>query len=510
MISRPTRPCDRRDFLSRMASAAVGLPALGLLVACGAPTASTPSVVSSSAAVNATAASVTTAAMTSASVALTSSQATGVASASVSTAAGPTATTATSASASVAPSSQAAQRAAAQVSISTDWLSGPRGEVMKSVIPEFQRQHPDVKIVEEPITGNYWDTVATLFASDTIADVLLADGYFFSVFRDSGGFVPIDSYLKENGVDLQAYSVVPGVASFGGKLYGMPSQLVVSGWYYNVDLFQADGVKPPDESWTWDDVLAAAQKLTDPSKNQYGMLVTNSDEFVWGPLVFSNGGNWRNADNTKCALTDNQGAEAFQWVIDLIFKYKVAPTMDALKTLDTTYHNDPFSYGKVAMMPTGYQGIGARMMAKENWGLMPTPKSPTTKNAFNEWNDQPYYVTSGAQKRNLVPQAAALAMFMGSPFAQGQIAVSRGSVPTVKLLQTGPAYLKPPPTNMLQVSKNLAAPQLLVAPYIFRQGHDFETAMTTEIQKAFTGEKSAADALRDAVSAASAVLAAKS
>jgi multiple sugar transport system substrate-binding protein len=376
------------------------------------------------------------------------------------------------------------------------------------MIPQFQQLHPDIKLKEEPIGGNYWDTVNVQFAAGTVADVQLGDGYFFNVYVLKDSYVPLDDYFKQNNVDLANYDIVPNVATHAGKTYGMPAQLVVSGWYYNEDLFTQAGIPVPDENWTWDDVLSIATKLTDPSKKQYGILASNSDEFGWGPLLFSNGADWRNQDNTKCLLTDAGGVDAFQWYVDLIFKHKVSPTPSDTKALQGEFA-DPFSAGKIGLVPSGYQAIGnylTRIGTRFKWGLLPTPKSPSTKNAYSEWNDQPYYLTSGAKKRNVLDQAATLAVFMGGEFVQGQIAIFRGSIPTIKKLQTGEAYLKAPPDNMMQVSKNLAGPKLMQAPYLFEHGEEFQQAYSTEVAKAFTGEKPPADALRDAVTAANKVL----
>lgn len=415
-------------------------------------------------------------------------------------------TAATSNSAPVA--TKPAAKQSVQVTFATDWVSGPRGQAIKEMIPKFEQQHSDIKLKEEPIGGDYWDTVNVQFAAGTVADVQLGDGYFFNVYVLKDAYVPLDPYLKSNGIDMNNYDIVPNVATHGGQTFGMPAQLVVSGWYYNEDLFNQAGVKAPDENWTWNDVLDLATKLTDPSKKQYGILAGNSDEFGWGPLLFSNGADWRDKDNTKCLMADAGGVDAFQWYVDLIYKHKVSPAPSETKTLQGEFA-DPFSAGKIAIMPTGFQGIGnymTRIAGRFKWGLLPTPKSLTTKNAYNEWNDQPYYLTSGAKKRNVLDQAAQLAIFMGGDFVQGQIAVFRGSIPTIKTLQTGDAFLKAPPDNMSQVSKNLAAPKLLQAPYLFDHGLEFQQAYNTEIDKAFTGEKPAADALRDGVAAANKIL----
>ena len=192
-------------------------------------------------------------------------------------------------------------------------------------VPAFEQQHPEIKVAVEAITGDYFTAINTQLAAGTIQEVVLFEGNFFQSFKEQGAFTAIDQALKQQKVSMADYSVVPGIYQDQGKQYGMPFQLVLSGWHYNVDLFEERGLKPPDERWTWDDVLAAAQALTRPERGQYGIHVTNSDQFVWGPLLFSAGARWHNADRTKTLLGDQGGSEAFQWVIDLIHRHRVSP-----------------------------------------------------------------------------------------------------------------------------------------------------------------------------------------
>ena len=86
--------------------------------------------------------------------------------------------------------------------------------------------------------------------------------------------------------------------------------------YYNKDLFDKAGVKYPDENWTWDDLLAAAEKLTvkDASGKvkQYALAMENNNKYdKW---VNQNGGaildDMRNP--SKCMLADPKSMDGGQ------------------------------------------------------------------------------------------------------------------------------------------------------------------------------------------------------
>ena len=47
---------------------------------------------------------------------------------------------------------------------------------------------------------------------------------------------------------------------YDGSVYGFPRDISVEVLYYNKDIFDEAGVAYPDDTWTWDDFLAAAER----------------------------------------------------------------------------------------------------------------------------------------------------------------------------------------------------------------------------------------------------------
>ena len=393
------------------------------------------------------------------------------------------------------------------VRLATDWLSGARGDTLKAGLAAFKEQHPAITVEPEAITGDYWTAVNTQLAAGTVQEVVLFEGNFFHSFKDQGAFTPIDAALKKYRVNMADYSVVPGIYQDKGKQYGMPFQLVASGWFVNLDLFQGRGLKPPSETWTWDDVLATAQALTQPDKQQYGIWVRSDAQFCWGPLLFSAGARWHNAEKTKTLLADQGGLDAFQWVVDLIHRHRVSPAPGQVNEVRGSFPN-PFVAGKVGMFPTGLQGIGNTVRQvgdRFRWALLPTPRHPKTKKATHVWNDQPHVLTSAATKKGVVEEATQLIVFLAGDAVQGRVAVDRGSIPVLKKLQTATDYLKPPPDNMRQVAANLADPDIQTPGFI-KGWDEWWKAINDEVGKAFDGNAAPQQALRNAVQQADAVL----
>src|SRR5690606_38960792 len=76
---------------------------------------------------------------------------------------------------------------------------------------------------------------------------------------------------SENITDSTFYPAALGAFARDGVQYGLPVTFSTVLLYYNQDMFDAAGVAYPDESWTWDDVIAAAENLTDAQNRVWGI-----------------------------------------------------------------------------------------------------------------------------------------------------------------------------------------------------------------------------------------------
>jgi len=61
---------------------------------------------------------------------------------------------------------------------------------------------------------------------------------------------------------------------------------------YRRDLFDEHGIDYPDKDWTWEKMLAAAKKMTDPKRGTYGIFLRRSmhEAFYWITWLWSAGG----------------------------------------------------------------------------------------------------------------------------------------------------------------------------------------------------------------------------
>lgn len=140
-----------------------------------------------------------------------------------------------------------------------------------------------------------------------------------------------------------------------GKQYAIPKDYGIFGLWYNKDIFDEKGVAYPDDTWTWDTLKEAAEKLTDKDKGIYGLLVQYNTNDAAYHYIWQNEGDIINEDETKSGFDDPATMEAIEYMVDFIEKGYSPSMPDYANTTADQY----FESGKAAMH------IGGSWMSSE-------------------------------------------------------------------------------------------------------------------------------------------------
>lgn len=138
---------------------------------------------------------------------------------------------------------------------------------------------------------------------------------------------------------------------------------------YNKDIFDAAGHAYPDETWTMEDLKAAAIALNNPEQGIWGwsgFYPNGSNGGAWLPW----GAQFMNEEETKLQLDTPEMLEAMQFWADLIHADKVAPT-----TADNAaFPSGPWTGGVVAMNAVASWDTPAlASLAGFAWDVAPWP-----------------------------------------------------------------------------------------------------------------------------------------
>lgn len=237
----------------------------------------------------------------------------------------PAATAPAASAATAPPSTQAPAAQKATITLAT-WAGADESKELQAVIDKVNAAATDFQIVHQSIPADYYTKVQTMIAGNTAPDLMWLSQEYVANYADSGAIMDITSQVARLS-DMPAAKLddyYPGslaVAKYAGKLYGLPwiAQPVVL--YYNPDMFQKAGIKPPDESWTWDTFKDAAKKLTikDASGNvtQYGTSFNG-----WPPIhmfIWQAGGEVIAPDLKSSPVDSPEAIQGEQFYADIIY-----------------------------------------------------------------------------------------------------------------------------------------------------------------------------------------------
>jgi len=144
------------------------------------------------------------------------------------------------------------------------WGSPEELAVWQTIVDEFQVAHPEIHVtVDVSDWDSYWDKLQTLFAGGTPPDVFAMDAPLFPDWQSRGVLLNMQPYIDAAPGFLDGiYPVTLQVYQRDDGYYGLPRDFQTIVLYYNKDMFDAAGMKYPDDTWTMDDLKAAAKALT--------------------------------------------------------------------------------------------------------------------------------------------------------------------------------------------------------------------------------------------------------
>lgn len=308
------------------------------------------------------------------------------------------------------------KKVSGEITYST-WGSLDEKKVNELIIAEFEKDYPGTKVNLEFIPDGYIQKIETMFVGGTAPDVIYGHPYYFANWASKGLLMDLDSrftadstYFMDKKFATKMYDSFMWQGKHIATINGHDTFLL----YYNKDLFDKAGVAYPTDEWTWDDFVAAGQKLTktDGADKQYGFTVSSWPVFV-NAFIYSFGGSLvDNVDHpTKVTFNNPDTVAALKFLQDLIFTYKIAPTPQ-----DSQQLGGSFDTGKVAMDITGMWAVVSRKNITDfKWDVanMPLakgkPRGTTalyagyaiykdTKNPDLAWEFAKYFQSDKAQK----------------------------------------------------------------------------------------------------------------
>jgi len=257
----------------------------------------------------------------------------------------------------------------------------------QQIIQNFEDLNPNVIVQLEPVSGrDYYARLLTQLAAKAAPDIMQIGDDAVPSFVTKNAFVPLDTYLQNSNFDASIY--LPGLLDPGkvdGKQYLLPKDYSPLAVYYNKKLFDEANVPYPVEGWTWEDLLATAQKLTltDTSGKvtQWGIQLPAAWTTGFEYWVAAAGGSLISQDGKSFAgaMDSPEVARAVQFYANLYNKYQVAPQPADMNAFGGG--NSEFANGKAAMMLFGrWPQAGFKTNPNISLGVVAPPKDKVRAN----------------------------------------------------------------------------------------------------------------------------------
>ncbi|MFB4295755.1 ABC transporter substrate-binding protein [Actinomadura sp. NTSP31] len=304
------------------------------------------------------------------------------------------------------------------------WGSDSRQKLTESAIAAFEKKNPAVDVEGDfSDFDSYYEKLATKTAAGDAPDVMSIEIRGLAEYAGRG--VLSDLKGKVDTADLDQNVLKAG--QLDGKQYAVPTGANTWPMIVNKDLLEKEGQKMPDDkTWTWDDYVAASQKMTQKSGGQ-----------VWGTEYNENPG-WLQVfaaqrgepfyANGKIGLSE-QTVKDWWALIQKIIATKAGP--GAAKMLETGTKPDQ------ALLSTNKSVYGSwwsnqlDALSKgsgQNLELLRMPKAPGASASGMFLQPAMYYTVSSRTKHS--EAAAKFINFMINDPEAGAIVLSDRGLPT--------------------------------------------------------------------------------
>jgi multiple sugar transport system substrate-binding protein len=399
-------------------------------------------------------------------------------------------------------SGETASKSAAPVTITyTDWEPTDGAQIQETVIAEFHNQHPNVTVDYQKNVDMYIQKLQTLLVSGTPPDAFALSQPDLVALIAQGSVAEIDQYIKRDAKVVNAqdfFKVHLEAWQVSGKQMGLPRDGGGVCLYYNKSLFDAQGITPPTNGYTWDEWLDLARRVMvkdGPNGPIYG--ATRNAPADWVHWIWQNGGDILDKDAKRSTLEAPEAVEAIQYHADLVTKHGVMPPNEAYGGGQQDALG-LFQQGKAAMyfgLRSGMQRL--RSITGFKLEVMPHPRR---KNRLTPLNTTAVLLPKSGKKNDT---SWYLQEYMTSTAGQLKRMEQGGAVPARDSVAKAPTYLSFMTPAMVSTRINTIFPDMAregsvrLRPQTAKWA-DVLAAASAEITPVYAGAASAGEAVKRA------------
>jgi len=328
----------------------------------------------------------------------------------------------------------------------TIWCWDPNFNVaiMEEAAARYTKANPKVEIeVVSMAKEDVEQKLNTILASGVkkgLPEIVLIEDYNAKKYLESypGSFAELTKHFNYD--EFAPYKLE--FMTVNNKIYGVPFDSGVTGWFYRRDYFEQAGIDTSKlNDITMDEYIEIGKKV----KEKTGKYMQAGDPYDGGLMrtLLQCAGTWYFDEKGNPNMVNNPA------MIEVVKVYK--KLADSGISKEVTGWNEwvaAFNGGEVASVITGAWIIGsikAELSQSGKWGVLPVPRLniPGAVNASNLGGSS-WYILQNSENRDLAIE------FMKEIYAKDvdfyqKILVDRGAIGTWLPAQKGEAYMAPDP-----------------------------------------------------------------
>jgi multiple sugar transport system substrate-binding protein len=255
------------------------------------------------------------------------------------------------------------------------WAFGREGEVVREMVPEFERRNPDIRVEVQqvPWTAAH-EKLLTAYVGNATPDAAQLGNTWIPELVSLGALAPLNERIaRAPGLAADSFPGIWDTNVIDGETWGLPWYVDTRLLFYRADLVKAAGGPWPPKSWAeWRETMVRIKKLG--GRGRFAILLP-VDEWTQ-PVLFGlqNGASLLDEGGRHGAFRDPRFRQAMAFYLDL-YKSGLAPALD-LQSVANLYQQ--FAEGYFAMVITGPWNLGefkSRIPAgmQDRWATAPLP-----------------------------------------------------------------------------------------------------------------------------------------
>lgn len=155
------------------------------------------------------------------------------------------------------------------------WAMGREAEVVGALIPQFEREHPGLRVDMQqiPWTAAH-EKLLTAYAADALPDICQLGNTWVPEFAELNALQPLQPFVDASEiVDRKDYfDGIWDTNVVDGHVYGVPWYVDTRLLFYRKDLLAAAGYAQPPQTWAeWNAAMTAIKRQR--GKDQYAILL---------------------------------------------------------------------------------------------------------------------------------------------------------------------------------------------------------------------------------------------